>query len=101
MRTMAPKLKSHVDTRYGGRNKYLAHFKKFLKLNRINAFLNLPCIEIFNTVLKKKGSFAQFSVLSKTKAPKLKSHIDMKYSVLEFLNSILEEHLESSLEEKL
>ena len=94
---MAPKLKSHVDTRYGGRNKYLAHFKKFLKLSRINAFLNLARIELFNTILKKKGSFDQFSVLSKTKAPKLKSHVDMKYSALEFLNSILV----FSLEEKL
>ena len=78
-----------------------SYFKKFLKLNRIKAFLNMLCIDFFNTILKKKGSFDQFSVSRKTMAPNLKSHVDMRYSALEFLNAILEQHLESSLEEKL
>ena len=51
-----------------------SYFKKFLKLDRINVFLNLLYIEFFNTILKKKGSFDQFSVSRKTMAPKLKCH---------------------------
>ena len=78
-----------------------SYFKKFLKLDRINVFLNLLYIEFFNTILKKKGSFDQFSVSRKAMAPKLMSYVDLRYRALEFLNAILEQHLESSLEEKL
>ena len=39
--------------------------------------------------------------LKEDNGTKLKPHVDMRYSALEFLFSILEQHLDSSLEEKL